>query len=64
MTDIEVYERRSLGGGLGYTEAQLRAIWSKAFKVEVIRPMHRQPAGSSLFGEDFLWALLARKVRP
>jgi SAM-dependent methyltransferase len=64
LTDFEVYERRSLGGGLGYTEAQLRAIWSKALEVEVIRPMRRQPAGSSLFGENFLWALLARKLLP
>ena len=61
LTDIEVYERRSLGGGLGYTEERLRAIWSKALDIGVIRPMHRQPARSGLFGADFLWALLARK---
>ena len=61
LSDMEVYERRSLGGGLGYTEERLRAIWSNTLDVVVIRPMRRQLAGSGLFGEDFLWALLARK---
>ncbi len=62
FTDIEVYERRSLGGGLGYTEAQLRAIWSKRFEVRVLRQMRKQALESSSFGEDFLWAMLAQKT--
>jgi SAM-dependent methyltransferase len=39
LSDAEVYERRTLGGGLGYTEAQLRAIWGGAFRIEQLRPM-------------------------
>lgn len=62
FSDIEVYERRSLGGGLGYTEAQLRAIWSNAFEVRDLRQMRKQTAASGLFGEDFLWAMLAQKT--
>ena len=61
MTDLEVYERRSLGGGLGYTEWQLRAIWSTALEILDIRPMRPQAAGSDTFGEEFLWTLLAQR---
>ena len=60
-TDEQVYERASLGGGLGYTEEQLRAIWSRGLDVQVVRRMRKPAAGSGLFGEDFLWVLLARK---
>lgn len=60
-SDQEVYERRSLGGGLGYTEEQLRTIWSHGLQVQIVRRMKPQHDGSGLFGEAFLWALLARK---
>ncbi len=61
LSDQEVYERRSLGGGLGYTEEQLRAIWSHGLQVREIRQMKKPETGSGLFGEDFLWVLLAQK---
>lgn len=61
-SDLDVYERRSLGGGLGYTEAQLHGIWSRGLQVRSIRQMRRQGEGSALFGVDFLWVLLARKM--
>lgn len=60
-SDDEVYERRSLGGGLGYTEAQLRAIWSDGLELRIIRQMNKPDEEVGLFGEDFLWALLAQK---
>jgi len=60
-SDAEVYEKRSLGGGLGYTEAQLRAIWSGPFEIESIATMEEQAAGASTFGRGFLWTLLARR---
>jgi len=60
-SDQEVYERRSMGGGLGYTEEQLRAIWSHGLQVREIRQMKRPETGSGLFGEDFLWVLLAQR---
>jgi len=57
-SDQQVYERASLGGGLGYTEDRLRALWDSApFTVRVLRQM--QPQDGPRFGADFLWALLA-----
>lgn len=61
LTDEQVYERGTLSGGLGYTEAQLRAIWSRALDIEEVRTMRKPAPGSGLFGEEFLWVLLARK---
>lgn len=61
-TDQEVYEKRSLGGGLGYTEARLRALWDRPpFSVRVLRQMRKTSATERRFGEDFLWVLLAGK---
>jgi len=62
FTDAEVYERGSLGGGLGYTEERLRTIWSTRLDVQILRQMNKPGADSGLFGEDFLWVLLARKA--
>jgi len=62
LSDREVYERRTLGGGLGYSEQRLRAIWSHGLQVHELRPMERPDAGSGRFGENFLWTLLARKA--
>jgi len=61
LSDHDVYERRSLGGGLGYTEERLREVWARGLEVRVVRQMKKQAAESGLFGEDFLWALLAQK---
>jgi SAM-dependent methyltransferase len=76
-TDKQVYERASLGGGLGYSQDRLRALWERApFSIRVIRqmkktggpgPANQRPPGGEraehgpCFGEDFLWVLLARK---
>jgi SAM-dependent methyltransferase len=61
-SDEEVYEKRSLGGGLGYTEERLSEIWSRRLQVRLVRQMEKPGAGSGLFGESFLWVLLARKA--
>jgi SAM-dependent methyltransferase len=61
-SDDEVYDRRSLGGGLGYTEARLREIWSEGLQIRVVRQMTKPRKEGDLFGEDFLWALLAQKT--
>lgn len=63
LSDAEVYERRSLGGGLGYAKAQLREIWGQgALQIEVLRPMRDcVPQAQDCFGASFLWALRARK---
>jgi SAM-dependent methyltransferase len=60
-SDDEVYERRSLGGGLGYSEARLREVWGEHFGIRFLRPMIEQAPGSAVFGKNFLWALLAQK---
>jgi len=60
-SDDEVYVRRSLGGGLGYAEEQLRNIWSQGMRVDVLRQMKKPSRDGDLFGETFLWVLLARK---
>lgn len=62
FTDDEVYERRSMGGGLGYTEARLREVWSGGLQVHVVRQMTKPGAESGLFGENFLWVVLAQKA--
>lgn len=61
LSDHEVYERRTLGGGLGYTEERLREIWSHGLRVRVVRQMKKPSAESGLFGEDFLCVLLAQR---
>jgi SAM-dependent methyltransferase len=61
-TDQQVYERGSLGGGLGYSEDELRALWdTPPFSVRVLRPMSQTDTAGPYFGEDFLWALLATR---
>lgn len=61
-SDEEVYQRRSMGGGLGYTEERLREMWSRGLQVREIRQMNKPSAESGLFGECFLWTVLAQKI--
>ena len=61
-TDQQVYERASLGGGLGYSGDRLRALWDTApFSLRVLRQMKKTGGQGPYFGEDFLWTLLATK---
>jgi SAM-dependent methyltransferase len=61
-TDRQVYEKASLGGGLGYSAGQLRGLWDRPpFSVRVLRQMEKAGEPERRFGEDFLWALLATK---
>jgi len=62
LTDLQVYQRASLGGGLGYTEDRLRALWDRPpFSLRVLRQMRQADEQGPRFGEDFLWVLLAAK---
>ncbi len=62
FTDRQVYERWSLGGGLGYTEERLRALWDGGpFAVQVLRQMNAKPGEGPTYGQNFLWVLLATK---
>jgi SAM-dependent methyltransferase len=63
-TDQQVYERASLGGGLGYSEDRLRALWDRPpFAVRELRQMRPQDEQPGRFGADFLWVLLAGRVK-
>jgi len=65
LTDQQVYEERSLRGGLGYTEDRLRALWDEgSFSVRTLRRMTKTESGAPAFGEDFLWTLLAARSSP
>ncbi|MEP7023662.1 MAG: class I SAM-dependent methyltransferase [Actinomycetota bacterium] len=60
-SDQQVYEQRGLGGGLGYTRERLQALWDGRLDIRQLRQMRHPAADEALFGEDFLWALLAGK---
>jgi hypothetical protein len=61
-TDQQVYEQGSLGGGLGYPEDRLRALWDKPpFSLRMLRQMKMADGQGPCFGADFLWVLLAAK---
>lgn len=62
LTDGQVFERGDVGGGLGYTEMQLREIWSRRFDVLELVPMQAFARDADRFGRDFLWAMLSRKA--
>ena len=58
LSDREVYEQRTLGGGLGYSEGQLRHIFDDSFEAIELRRMRKMAPETKLFGEDFLWTSL------
>lgn len=60
LSDLEVYERRGLGGGLGYSEQKLRDIFSHAFEIIECRKMKEMGTESPFFGKDFLWVVLMK----
>jgi SAM-dependent methyltransferase len=61
LTDMQVYEQRTLGGGLGYSEHGLRDIFASRFDFTQIRRMRNMRPEDKLFGKDFLWT--ARMVK-
>ncbi len=60
LTDEELYRERSLQGGLAYSPAALRWIFSDLAEQE-LRPMAEQPPGSPAFGVPFLLTALFRR---
>jgi len=63
LSDQDVYEQRGTGGGLGYTEESLRMMWDQGgFETHVLRQMIKSNGHEDVFGEDFLWVLLATRV--
>lgn len=56
-SDLDLYRSGSLGGGLAYTDDDLRAVFADLTAVEV-RRMRDLPDDAAAFGRDFLWAAL------
>ncbi len=59
VSDLDLYRTGSLGGGLAYTDGELRALFADLAPVE-IRRMRDLPDDAPTFGRDFLWAALFR----
>ena len=57
--DEDLYRSGSLGGGVAYSDDDLRAVFADLDPVE-IRRMADVPDGAATFGRDFLWAALLR----
>jgi SAM-dependent methyltransferase len=62
LSDLQVYEQRTLQGGLAYTEDQLRYIFERAFRIEKFRRMREMPPESKLFGKAFCWSMLMKAL--
>ncbi|MDQ0272843.1 class I SAM-dependent methyltransferase [Cytobacillus purgationiresistens] len=60
LSDWDVYRKRSLMGGLGFTEEKLRTIF-KDFKELEIRKMNAAAPSSNVFGVNGLWTALFKK---
>ena len=60
LSDVDLYQEFRLQGGLAYSPASLRWIFSDLTEVE-LRRMRDEPAESVLFGEAFLWTALFRR---
>ncbi|MCB5165442.1 class I SAM-dependent methyltransferase [Streptomyces bambusae] len=60
IPDADLYRQSALHGGLAYTDASLRLIFSDLQEVE-FRRMTDEPADSPHFGEPFLWTALFRR---
>ncbi|BAU85018.1 type 11 methyltransferase [Streptomyces laurentii] len=65
LPDAAFYRDRSLHGGLAYTPAALRALFSGPQPADLteiaLRRMRDEPADSPRFGESFLWTGLWRR---
>ena len=63
LSDREVYVERTMKGGLGFTEEQLRGIFAPEFAVIEMDEMNEYGPKDSLFGRSFLWAALFGRNR-
>lgn len=61
MTDWDVYREKTMYGGLAFTEAKVRELFSPIFTNIEFRAMSPIVDNSELFGVKFLWTSLWRK---
>jgi SAM-dependent methyltransferase len=59
LSDWEVYKEKSLGGGLGFTEDNLKKIFHELQPIEIRKMKEADPA-SPVFGVTDLWTALFR----
>ena len=62
LTDGEAYQQRTIKGGLGYSEEELREFFAPHLEVIELRQMRKTEAHEKLFGENFLWTALFKKM--
>lgn len=62
LSDLDVYEMRSLKGGLAYTEDSLQRVFCPPFRMLKFRRMDEVPPNAVVFGKDFLWTALMERV--
>jgi SAM-dependent methyltransferase len=62
ISDWDVYKRKSILGGLVYTEDKLKKIFSDGFEIIEFRKMKNMEENQDLFGISDLWAILLKKV--
>lgn len=60
LTDLQVYQQRKLGGGLGYTEASFQSLFKADFDFIEFRRMQEISGDVQLFGKSFCWVALMR----
>lgn len=61
MNDWEVYQERSMKGGLAFTEEKLRYLLEDPFECVELRPMQAMGKEDHRFGLPILWVTLWRK---
>jgi SAM-dependent methyltransferase len=61
LTDLQVYERRTLGGGLGFSPQTISDIFGAAFDLIDVRAMRETPPGATLYGRAFLQSIMLQK---
>ena len=63
ISDYDVYNERSMHGGMGYSEHKLKTILEDHFEIVEFRSMKDMKEGD-LFGMGMLWTVLMRKRYP
>ncbi|WP_156922168.1 class I SAM-dependent methyltransferase [Cohnella thermotolerans] len=61
MNDWEVYEEKTMKGGLAFSDEKIRYLMSDYFECTELRIMEAKDQESDLFGVPFLWTSLWRK---
>jgi SAM-dependent methyltransferase len=62
MSDWDVYRERTMNGGLAFSEPKLRGLFAGDYENIEFRKMVAVGEGEDLFGVEFLWTSLWRKL--